>query len=82
MQTMNIREAFSRSLKGEQGAVDAMKEFARIGSKDAEAVLLEQINRARLNNPDFSFAAAFASVQTAFPDLHRAYINGNGILPS
>jgi hypothetical protein len=79
-QPMDIREAFSRSQRGEEAGIREMQQFAELGSKEAEFMLLEEINKARLNNPDADFKEAFDRVAEAHPELHRAYLNGNGVM--
>jgi len=75
---MEIREAFSRAQQGDTEARKVMENLSETGSKEAETILLEEINKARLNNPDAGFKEVFTRVAEAHPLLHRAYLNSSG----
>ena len=68
--TMQFREAFSRSQSGDQAGLTAMQGFATIGAKEAEAVIIEEINKARLGSPQATFKQCLDSVVAANPLLH------------
>lgn len=79
---MNLREAFSRSKQEDQKAIECMQRFADApdgGGKEAEHVMLEEVNKVRLNHPTISFKQAMDRVVDAFPLLHMAYLNSNGV---
>ena len=76
---MEIREAFSRAREGDSTGDRVMQRFAAQGSKAAEGMLLIETKKLQANSPSATFAEAFKAASELYPDLHLAYLNGNGL---
>ena len=78
---MELRAAFNRAREGDDNAHEEMQQFARDGSKEAEAVLMTEIKRIQANSPATTFSQALTAASGLYPNLHRAYLNCNGVKP-
>ena len=75
---MDFRATFRAVQQGDESAEVRLQEFAAVGDKEAEFVLLEEVRKVQLK-AKFSFQEAFDRVIAAHPALHLAYLNSNGV---
>ena len=76
---MNLRATFRAAQQGDEAAEAKLMEFAVVGDKDAEAILLQLTRENMAAAGEDDFKAAFTRVAAANPTLHEAYLNANGV---
>ena len=77
---MNVftRATFDAACDGNPLAKALLVAVAKEGSKSAEGILLQLTRENQAATGERDFAAAFARVSAANPELHRAYLNAIG----